>query len=306
MSERLLTRLRESLEGGEFYEGLQQYKLHTARLANMSKREAVQIIITGCRDLLQHEQRNMAIELALGLKSAYAKLDVPYDATSIQEMRELSNIFSGFPKERVELLQSFRSWVHNDKTKVNLEGVPVDDVVFINQDLADAHLELKQYVLATQNFMNTPNMDGLLFATLRWAGNDNDAEVPFFLARTAMNLMCMSMDKLPLAEQLCSMYNAQRLGPKTCDHPLLHGLQLLLISLKHKDKKLFEAVKGMYGPNAQGLWGRDADGARKRFDRLEALFFNSGPMAGKENGGSGGGADLMSAVLGMLGGGGGK
>jgi len=303
MSTATLQRLKENCQRGEFYEALQQYKVHLARLVNMNKRDpAVEFLASGVTEMLSHGQIAMATELASLLAEAFTKMHIPYDAAAVRDIRRVLSPYVLLPSEapshvteRLEVLRTIYAWKHSDKTPRGEGSLTAEEEDYLNEQLGLATMAQRDYKSARRFWMNTAYMDRLAECVGMIARENSPVDTPFYYARVTLEILCMAKEKgVVKADAFLRCWPPAAVGSLVgnCVDSVLCTLGRGGAS--KADAKAFHAVKGFYQP----VLGLDP-ALGKLMSRIESLHFGTG-------GTSSVGFDMLSAFMSGAGGAGKK
>eukprot|EP00759_Apiculatamorpha_spiralis_P014827 PhF_6_TR21635/c0_g1_i1/m.30795 len=284
MSERTLERLRDNCQRGEYYEALQQYKVHTARLSNAQRFDtAHDFIFTGISDMIKFGQVTMAVDLASStFIEVLVKSDAAYNAPETYErLRRVIHLFNSPAQalQRKELITAIQQWKHDPKTKRH-PGNSNEQDEFLNIEMAKCSKELGDFANARKYYNNTSDVKGLCDTVVSaWVESHAPLhELPFHIARATLQLLCMASDKFAQSKAFSEVATQQfyKLQKEIGDNStyvahaasLLHAVDHLLVSITKRDVKLFQSVIESYKP----LWAMDPS-FKKMFSRVQEVHF---------------------------------
>ncbi|KAG1303889.1 hypothetical protein G6F64_009677 [Rhizopus arrhizus] len=280
-TEKTLQKLRESVNGGNYYEAHQMYRTVARRYNKQQKYEdTIRLLHDGAILLLQHKQNGSGSDLANCMLDTYKLANLPVNETSLDRIVEILNLFPANEVGRKTFISNAIRWTKDD------EHYPDGDPE-LHDFVGSMLYNEKKYSQAEEHLLlGTEHSAGLL-GTLayEWATEQKSTSKGIYLARVVLqyvaskdihyaNLAYTNFIKAgnqPTAAQL-KVRRAPADEPSDIDvygDSWINFTQLLLLTIQRDASDLFKELKSKY----QGLYGSESNFI-ELMDDIGLVYFN--------------------------------
>ena len=128
-------------------------------------------------------------------------MSVAYDPAAVRDMVRMIGLFpsqSTSPK-RCELLRALHS--RGNTTTKTPYGQWDNEDEFLNRQLGACHMALNDYHAARRHIVNTTDVAALQRWVQMVVATTNDGDAPYYWAHVALQLMCMTTQKVSMAKE---------------------------------------------------------------------------------------------------------
>lgn len=238
---RILEKLENKINCGEYYEAHQLYRTLYFRYSNQKKvDELLQLLYKGTKILLEHNQLSSGGDLANLLVEVLKQNKIKPTEEWIQKLVDLFELMKeNFPEKDSFLLNCVK-WSVDDSNK----GNPV-----LHKKIAEIYWKQKKYTMAHKHFLHSN--DGVLYATMLISLHTTSGlknEIDLFIAQAVLQFLArhnMEMAKATFDEYVKSHPDIKSTeAPHAL--PLLNFLWLLMTAIEEKKVEKFNAIKTFY------------------------------------------------------------
>jgi len=273
--ERVLSKLKTSLENGNYYEAHQMYRTLYFRYTSQGKFEVLEgMLYDGATTFFSHHQTASAVDLA----KLYVELLTAQGVTPTeQHFERISKLYSLIPDENVDkphYLASSLKWSNREGREGDRGGVGHPR---LHQHIAYNLWQDKQYRQSTQHFLHSCDGEGCGHMLVEYHSQKGfKSEADIFIARAVLQYLCMKKH-LPAAlafHSYTSNHPKIKRGPPYT-RPLLNFLWLLLLSIHNSGSlSLYTVLCEKYKQQIQ----RDPS-YLEYLDKIGQAFFGVPPPA---------------------------
>lgn len=225
--ERVLSKLKSSLENGNYYEAHQMYRTLYFRYTSQGKFEVLEgMLYDGANTFFTHQQTASAVDLA----KLYVELLTTQGVPPLeQHFERISKLYSQIPDDNVDkpqYLASSLKWSNRDGER----GVGHPR---LHQHLAYNLWQEKQYRQSTQHFLHSCDGEGCGHMLVEYHSQKGfKLEADIFIARAVLQYLCMKkhLSAALAFHSYTSNHPKIKRGPPYT-WPLLNFLWLLLLSI---------------------------------------------------------------------------
>lgn len=225
--ERVLSKLKTSLENGNYYEAHQMYRTLYFRYTSQGKHELLEgMLYDGATTFFTHQQTASAVDLA----KLYVELLTTQGVPPVeQHFERISKLYSQIPDDNVDkpqYLASSLKWSNKDGDR----GVGHPR---LHQHIAYNLWQEKQYRQSTQHFLHSCDGEGCGHMLVEYHSQKGfKLEADIFIARAVLQYLCMKkhLSAALAFHSYTSNHPKIKRGPPYT-WPLLNFLWLLLLSI---------------------------------------------------------------------------
>lgn len=227
-TERVMTKLKSSIENRNFYEAHQMYRTLYFRYIGQKKyTELESLLYEGASLLFANNQVESGLDLAkLYVENLREGSFIPED----EIFAKICNLYQKIPPDNVDktaYLASCLKWSSQDLCSP--AGHPR-----LHQHIAYAHWEERQYCEARQHFLHSCDGEGCGSMLVEFHTRKGfSSEVDIFITQTVLQYLCLK--KHIVAALAFNTYTAVHpkisKGPPYTHHPLLNFVWLLLLAI---------------------------------------------------------------------------
>ncbi|XP_022095557.1 Golgi to ER traffic protein 4 homolog [Acanthaster planci] len=287
---RVLLKLRQNVEEGNYYEAHQMYRtLYHRYMAQKKHAEAIELIYSGASLLLSHNQYTSGADLCLLLVEAFNISDTPVVTENIDKVAGLVCTIPSDVPERGKCISSALQW-----SKTSNKAIKTGDPE-LHQRLAVKLWQEKNYFEARYHFLHSCDGEGCASMLVEYhVANGYPSEVDMFVAQAVFQYLCLK--NKACATLTFHMYTEKHpaisSGPPFI-LPLLNFLWFMLMAIEGGKLTTFTVLCEQYQPSLK----RDPI-YLEYLDRIGQLFFGLPPPIGPPMGGG----ILDNLLRGFLGG----
>ncbi|XP_065580251.1 Golgi to ER traffic protein 4 homolog isoform X2 [Artemia franciscana] len=243
---RVLEKLKASLEAGQFYEAHQMYRtLYFRYLGQQKYEELIALLMDGALLFLEKDQQTSGADLAILLLTVLQKANKQADDLKVELLSGLHQKMKPDLAERQTFLSNALAW-SGVNPATNTTGHPD-----LHKAFAKTFWKEKNYPLARHHFLRS-NDGGALGKLLveQHIERGKEEELDFFITQPVLQALCLR--NIEVANDCFQKYVAthpqvQRSG-SVFRLPLLNFTFMLLESLNMRRKDSFEVLIEQYKP----------------------------------------------------------
>lgn len=290
--ERVLKKLRTSIDKGNYYEAHQMYRTLYFRYLNQNKyTDVLELLYDGATLFLKHNQLTSGSDLAYLLVDVLVKSGAGVTEENIEMLGQLYSLMEAESVERSSFLNAAIRWStqQNNHGESYIRGHPR-----LHQLIALALWKEKNYPQARYHFIRST--DGSNCATMLveyHVSKGYPSEVDLFIAQAVFQYLCLK--NAPTANIVFYAYTKQHpsvhCGPPFL-LPLLNFIWFLLTALEQGKLTVFTVLCEQYQPSIT----RDPM-YHEYLDKIGQLFFGLPPPP-KQQGGLIG--NLIQSLMGSM------
>lgn len=286
---RVLAKLRTSIEAGNYYEAHQMYKTLYFRYTNQEKyAEVVDLLYDGAMKLSNHGQHQSAADLCMLLVETLKKSNDDADDAHMKKLGELFSVLRPDQVERQNFLSAALEW-SSRKDNAYKSGHPT-----LHSLVAESLWKEKNYAQARYHFVHSHAGESCALMLVEYSSlRGFQSEVDLFITQAVLQYLCLS--NIPSATLAFKIYTTNH--PAISPHqppflmPLLNFVWFLLLTVETGKLAVFTILCEQYRSSI----GRDPS-YKKYLDRIGQLFFGLPPPSRAPSGGIFG--NLMASMMG--------
>ncbi|KAL4240916.1 Golgi to ER traffic protein 4 [Mactra antiquata] len=286
--QRVLAKCQKCIDSGNFYEAHQMYRTLYFRYSSAKKyNEAIELLHTGSKTLLQHQQIGSGSDLALLLVDVLSNGKVPVTDDTADKVVDLLRIMDNDCQDRHAYLNAALRWTIKVEPQCKA-GHPV-----LHKKCGMLFWQEKNYVQARYHYLHSS--DGKNLATMLVEYHTTlgyPSEVDLFIAQTVLQFLCLQ--NKDTAHVVFVSYTKQHPdveeGPPYY-RPLLNFIWFLLLALEGGKLAVFGVLCDKY----QESINRDPS-YKEYLDKIGQLFFGVPPPRTQTQGGFFG--NIIQSLLG--------
>lgn len=276
-SERVLNKLKISIEQGNYYEAHQMYRtLNFRYLAQQRYVELVDLLYEGAVLFMTHGQHNSGSDLAVLFVEALNKSKFKVTDVFIDKLGYLHTLMKVDSPERINFLTSALQWSSNSEEEHYPRGHPR-----LHQLVAVTLWKEKNYAQSKYHFIHSTDGDGCATMLVEYhctKGYPN--EVDLFIAQAVFQYLCLKNK----ATATIAFHAYAQKHPKVNPGPpfllpLLNFLWFLLPAIDNGKLPVFTVLCEQY----RIALNRDPS-YLKYLDKIGQLFFGMPPPPPKQQG----------------------
>ncbi|XP_077980529.1 Golgi to ER traffic protein 4 homolog [Glandiceps talaboti] len=267
--ERVLGKLKASVEAGNYYEAHQMYRTLYFRYMTQKKHaEVIELLYSGAHLLLKHDQHGSGADLSMLLVEALNKTNHPVNKDILGKLCSLYRLLDPESPERPQYINASLKW--STKSENSYKTGHPD----LHRQLAMIFWQEKNYRESRYHFLHSSDGEACAtmlveFSTVKGIRNEED----LFVAQTVLQLLCLKNEKT--ASVVFYAYTEQHpdieKGPPFIK-PLLNFIWFLLLAVQGGKLTVFSVLCEKYQPSLN----RDPS-YMDYIGRIGQLFFGMPP-----------------------------
>ncbi|RIB14577.1 hypothetical protein C2G38_1973012 [Gigaspora rosea] len=261
-TDKVLEKLKESVENGNYYEAHQMYRTVCRRYIKQKKySRAIDLLFSGAQTLLKHKQTGSGVDLSLYLIDAYNDEEMVVNEESRARIIQLLSLFPSDEPGRKRFIDSAVSW--SVKFGENPAGDPE-----LHHFIAEILHKDKMYSEAEPHFLagTTESSQSYGKMLVEWSDQDQPSKRGAYIARAVLQYLCLRSirdakiafdafvtdlsEKNPEIKAGTAQYNPTITGDAIdvtiYSLPLLNFLQLLILTVQREASDLFSDLRNRY------------------------------------------------------------
>jgi len=226
-TERVLSKLKASIENENYYEAHQMYRTLFFRYAGQKKYGELEgMLFDGAVLLFSHQEIASGVDLAKLFVETLTQAEAGPEETRFQRISKLYQLIPCDNIDKPLYLSTCLKWSSQDNSPI---GHPR-----LHQHIAYGLWQNKQYTESRQHFLHSQDGEGCGNMLVEFHLNRGfGSELDLFIAQTVLQYLCLK--KSLAASTAFLAYTAEH--PKICSgppysHPLLNFLWFLLLSIQ--------------------------------------------------------------------------
>ncbi|KAI0236219.1 Golgi to ER traffic protein 4-like [Lamellibrachia satsuma] len=276
-TERVLAKLKRSVEAGNYYEAHQMYRTLYFRYSTKKKfTDALDILYSGAIMLLRHKQLESGSDLALLFVEVLNKSSSELSDDILVKLGALHRMIGHDIPERLTYIQAALKWSGEVSELKSRAGHPK-----LHQKFAWTFWREKNYAQSRYHFLHSSDGEGCAAMLIEYQVTSGfQSEVDLFIAQAVLQYLCLK--NLVCANVCFHYYTAEHpqveSGPPFI-RPLLNFLWLLLLAVDGGSTvAVFTILVEQYQPSLK----RDPS-YNEYLDRIGQLFFGIPPPEPSQN-----------------------
>ncbi|KAK2187110.1 hypothetical protein NP493_179g04051 [Ridgeia piscesae] len=187
-TERVLAKLKRSVEAGNYYEAHQMYRTLYFRYSNKNKfTDALDILYSGAVMLLRHKQLESGSDLALLFVDVLNKSSTPPDDDNLVKLGALHRMIGHDIPERLTYVHAALKWSgETSELKCKL-GHPK-----LHQKFAWTFWREKNYAQSRYHFLHSSDGEGCAAMLIEYQVTAGfQSEIDMFIAQAVLQYLCL-------------------------------------------------------------------------------------------------------------------
>jgi len=227
-TDRVLSKLKASIENENYYEAHQMYRTLYFRYVGQKKYGELEgMLFDGAVLLFSHQEIASGVDLAKLFVETLTQGEAGPEETRFQRLSKLYQLIPCDNIEKPVYLSTCLKWSSKDNSMV---GHPR-----LHQHLAYVLWQNKQYTESRQHFLHSQDGEGCGYMLVEFhLALGYGSELDLFIAQTVLQYLCLK--KSLAASTAFLAYTAEhpriRCGPPYNSHPLLNFIWFLLLSIQ--------------------------------------------------------------------------
>ncbi|CAG8630694.1 16504_t:CDS:2 [Acaulospora morrowiae] len=261
-TDKVLEKINESVESGNYYEAHQMYRTVCRRYAKQKKyNDAINLLFPGVQILLKHMQSGSGSDLTLYMIDVYNEAELQVSDESRDRIIQLLELFPPDEPGRKRVIDSAISW--STKFGENPAGDPK-----LHQFVAELLWKDKKYSDAEPHFLAGASDSSKLYGRMlvEWSEQDHPSKRGAYIARAVLQYLCLRsirdakiafesfISEVCLKDPSLKAENVPYRPTMTGDPvdvttyrlPLLNFLQLLILTVQREASDLFVTLRNKY------------------------------------------------------------
>lgn len=270
-SERIMGKLKTSIELGNFYEAHQMYRTLYFRYISLKKyEELLCLLYDGAVLFLNHNQHNSGSDLAILFVEALNTAEKQVTDEYINKLGQLFAMMIADSPERMAFLAAALRWSSKQQDGVNYTtGHPR-----LHQSVAVTLWKEKNYPQSRYHFIHSTDGDGCATMLIEYhISKGYPSEVDLFIAQAVLQYLCLKNKSTASTAfyTYTEKHPSVQKGPPFF-LPLLNFLQFLLLAIEREKLTFFTVICEQYQPSIN----RDPTYS-EYMERIGQLFFGLSP-----------------------------
>ncbi|XP_070580520.1 Golgi to ER traffic protein 4 homolog [Ptychodera flava] len=263
--ERVLKKLRVSVEEGNFYEAHQMYRTLYFRYMSQKKHaEAIELLYSGASLLLKHNQHGSGADLCMLLIEALNNANSTVNKDIIDKICSLLRLLDQESPERAQYINAALKWSAKNESAYK-SGHPD-----LHQQIAMTLWKEKNYCESRYHFIHSYDGKACASMLVEYAtAKGYPSEVDMFVTQAVLQLLCLKNEKT--ASVVFYTYTEKHpdieTGPPFMK-PLLNFVWFLLLAIQGGKLTVFAVLCEKYQPSIS----RDPS-YKDYIDRIGQIFF---------------------------------
>ncbi|KAK4009808.1 Golgi to ER traffic protein 4 homolog [Daphnia magna] len=291
-AERVLQKLKKSIEDGNYYEAHQMYRTLYFRYMGQERYEPLlKLLYDGAMLLFQHQQHSSGADLAKLYVEVLQKAKLNVQKDIINNLADMMSKIPSSAPERQAFLMAALSWSQNENPESKkFEGHPQ-----LHQMVANIYWRETNYHMARYHFIRSDDMDNLGSMLVEIQVDlGYPSEIDLFVTQAVLQILCIR--NLSFANSLFDNYLERHPlldNEPPFNYPLLNFTWMLLLAIRSTKLSAFAILCEYYQPSLK----RDPS-YKDYLDRIGQIYFGMPPPRGMSNQGMFG--NLIQSLMGSL------
>lgn len=273
-AERVLSKLRKSVEDGNYYEAHQMYRtLYFRYLGQERYGDLLKLLYDGSLLLFEHQQTSSGADLAKLFVEVLLKAKTKVEKDVVEKVADLMAKIPPTAPERQAVLMLALNWseTQNPETK-KFEGHPQ-----LHQAVANMYWRETNYHMARYHFIRSDDMKsfGSMLVEVQVELGFR-SEIDLFITQAVLQLLCIRNSTVAssLFDSYIEDHPLLSNGPPY-KYPLLNFTWLLLLAIQSTKQSSYSVLCKHYQPSLK----RDPTN-KEYLDRIGQIYFGIPPPRG--------------------------